>query len=116
MTPIGQPCVRGPITWLYFVLIQSVFVFVGQTLVLDALNAARLQASLASANAAPGGGSSGSNPGGGGDASGLEACCGAGSLPPTTILVSCFLLIISLFHYVGGPAVGPLYKLNPVDP
>ena len=65
--------------------------------IVDALNAARLQASLASANAAPGGG------GGGGDASELNRCCGAGALPPPTILIACVLLAVSLFHYVGGP-------------
>jgi hypothetical protein len=32
MTPIGQPCACEPMTWLYFVFVQSVFVFVGQTL------------------------------------------------------------------------------------
>jgi hypothetical protein len=32
MTPIGQPCTCEPMTWLYFVLVQSVLVFVGQTL------------------------------------------------------------------------------------
>jgi hypothetical protein len=31
MTPIGQTCTCEPMTWLYFVLVQSVFVFVGQT-------------------------------------------------------------------------------------
>ena len=35
MTPIGQPCTCEPMTWLYFVFVQSVFVFVGgQTLAL----------------------------------------------------------------------------------
>ena len=68
--------------------------------IVDALNAARLQASLASANAAPGGGGGG---GGGGDASELNRCCGAGALPPPTILIACVLLAVSLFHYVGGP-------------
>jgi hypothetical protein len=28
MTPIGQPCTCAPMTWLYFVFVQSVFVFV----------------------------------------------------------------------------------------
>ena len=32
MTPIGQPCACEPMTWLYFVLVQSVFVFVVFTL------------------------------------------------------------------------------------
>jgi hypothetical protein len=32
MPPIGQPCICQPMTWLYFVFGQSVFVFVGQTL------------------------------------------------------------------------------------
>ena len=32
MTPIGQTCMCEPVTWLYFVFGQSVFVFVGQTL------------------------------------------------------------------------------------
>jgi hypothetical protein len=31
-TPIGQPCTCEPMTWLYFVFVQSVFVFVGRTL------------------------------------------------------------------------------------
>jgi hypothetical protein len=30
MTPIGQPCTCEPMTWLYFVFVQSVFVFVGR--------------------------------------------------------------------------------------
>jgi hypothetical protein len=30
MTPIGQPCMCEPMTWLYFVFVQSVFVFVGR--------------------------------------------------------------------------------------
>ncbi len=42
MTLIGQPCACGPMTWLYFVFVQSVFVFVGQTLDMGA--AAKLQA------------------------------------------------------------------------
>ena len=32
MTPIGQPCTCDPMTWRYFVFVQSAFVFVGQTL------------------------------------------------------------------------------------
>ena len=32
MTPIGQPCMCEPMTWLYFVFVQSVFVFVELTL------------------------------------------------------------------------------------
>jgi hypothetical protein len=32
MTPIAQPCTCEPMMWLYFVFVQSVFVFVGQTL------------------------------------------------------------------------------------
>ena len=32
MTPIGQPCTCEPMTWLYFVFVQSVFVFVELTL------------------------------------------------------------------------------------
>ncbi len=28
MTPIGQPCTCEPMTWLYFVFVQSAFVFV----------------------------------------------------------------------------------------
>jgi hypothetical protein len=32
MTPIGQSCMCEPMTWLYFVFVQSVLVFVGQTL------------------------------------------------------------------------------------
>jgi hypothetical protein len=32
MTPIGQTCACEPMTWLYFVLVQSVFVFVELTL------------------------------------------------------------------------------------
>jgi hypothetical protein len=35
MTPIGQPCACEPVTWLYFVFVQSVFVFVGQTLTME---------------------------------------------------------------------------------
>jgi hypothetical protein len=31
-TPIGQPCTCEPMTWLYFVFVQSVVVFVGRTL------------------------------------------------------------------------------------
>jgi hypothetical protein len=27
MTPIGQPCTCEPMTWLYFLFVQSVFVF-----------------------------------------------------------------------------------------
>jgi hypothetical protein len=30
MTPIGQPYMCGPMTWLDFVFVQSVFVFVGR--------------------------------------------------------------------------------------
>ena len=59
--------------------------------IVDALNAARLQASLASA----GGGSSA-------DASDLGRCCGAGSTPPLAILLACAFLAVSLLHYVGG--------------
>jgi hypothetical protein len=33
VTPIGQPCTCEPMTWLYFVFVQSLFVFVGQILV-----------------------------------------------------------------------------------
>jgi hypothetical protein len=32
MTPIGQPCVRGPFPLRYFVFVQSVCVFVELTL------------------------------------------------------------------------------------
>lgn len=63
--------------------------------IVDALNAARLQASLASA-----GGESSSH--GGGDASDLGRCCGAGSTPPVPILLACAFLAVSLLHYVGG--------------
>ena len=59
--------------------------------IVDALNAARLQASLASA----GGGSSA-------DASDLGRCCGAGSTPLLAILLACAFLAVSLLHYVGG--------------
>jgi hypothetical protein len=37
MTPIGQPLMCEPMTWLYFVFVQSVFVFVGQTLTMAGL-------------------------------------------------------------------------------
>jgi hypothetical protein len=40
MTPIGQPCTCEPMTWLYFVFGQSVFVFVGQTLAMAKLRSA----------------------------------------------------------------------------
>ena len=63
--------------------------------IVDALNAARLQASLASA----GGDSSNAN---GADASDLGRCCGPGSTPPTPILVACVFLAVSLLHYIGG--------------
>jgi hypothetical protein len=36
MTPIGQPCACGPMTWLHLLFFQSVFVFVGQTLAMGA--------------------------------------------------------------------------------
>jgi hypothetical protein len=31
MTPIGQPCACEPLTWLYFLFVQSLFVFVELT-------------------------------------------------------------------------------------
>lgn len=81
------------------VLVEHAAIAAPTASIIDALNAARLQASLASANAAPAGG--------GADASDLNKCCGgnvAGNLPPPAILLACFLLAISLFHYMGGDA------------
>lgn len=60
---------------------------------IDALNEAKLQASLASADA------SASK-----DASDLNDCCGPGALPPLPIMAACVLLVMSLFHYLGGEA------------
>ena len=41
MTPIGQPCTREPITWMYFVFVQSVFVFMGYGSTLATVRARR---------------------------------------------------------------------------
>jgi hypothetical protein len=70
MTPIDQPCTCEPMTWLYSVFVQSVFVFVGQTLLAvpsDPAAASRqeLVAELNGVRCSGGGGSGG---GGGGHA------------------------------------------------
>ena len=63
--------------------------------IVDALNAARLRASLASF----GGNSSNA---GGADASDLGLCCGSGSMPPLPIMMACVFLAVSQLHYIGG--------------
>jgi hypothetical protein len=45
MTPIGQSCTCEPMTWLYFVLVQSAFVFVELTLAVAARRAHKMEGS-----------------------------------------------------------------------
>ena len=61
--------------------------------IIDTLNAARLQASLAS---------TGDNSFTGNVASDQSWCCASGSLPPRTIMLACIFLAVSLLHYIGG--------------
>ena len=73
--------------------------------IVDALNAARLGASLASAGWGPSGSFDDSAP----NAADLASCRAmfGESLPPQSVMASSVLLLVSLLHYVGG-ALDPL--------
>ena len=73
--------------------------------IVDALNAARLGASLASAGWGPSGSLDDSAP----NAADLASCRAmfGESLPPQSVMASSVLLLVSLLHYVGG-ALDPL--------